>query len=65
MAIERTAELLVSASVSDRPVADPEIVFAHVDKSQPEADAIDQKSFVFSTKLLGVLDVGIAGDGSD
>ena len=42
-----------------------EIVFAHVDKTRPEAAAIDQKNFVFNMKLLGVMEVGQAGDGSE
>ena len=54
-----------TATIGDRLVADAEIVFAHVDKARPEATAIDQKNFVFSMRLLGVMDVGQAGDGSD
>jgi len=53
-----------TATVGDRLVAEAEIVFAHVDKTRPEAAAIDQKNFVFSMRLLGVMDVGKAGDGS-
>ena len=33
-------------------------------ETRPEAAAIDQKNFVFSMRLLGVMDVGKAGDGS-
>jgi len=52
------------AHVGDRLVAEAEIVFAHVDQDGFGSGAIDQKSFVFSMNLLGVLDVGRAGDGS-
>ena len=52
------------ATVGYRLVVEAEIVFAHVDKTRPEAAAIDQKNFVFSMRLLGVMDVGKAGDGS-
>lgn len=44
----------VQAKVADRLVADGEIFFAHVD----DAQGIDQKNFVFSMRLLGVMDVG-------
>jgi 3-hydroxyacyl-[acyl-carrier-protein] dehydratase len=50
--------------VGDRRVADAEIVFVHLDKSSPELNAVDQKNFVFSMNLLGILEVGKAGDGS-
>ncbi|MEO1994315.1 MAG: 3-hydroxyacyl-ACP dehydratase FabZ family protein [Planctomycetaceae bacterium] len=53
-----------TAHVGDRLVADAEIVFVHLDKSSPELNAVDQKNFVFSMNLLGILDVGKAGDGS-
>ena len=39
-------------------------MFAHLDKADPTAQAIDQKNFVFSTGLLSILDIGRAGDGS-
>ena len=52
------------AHVGDRLVADGEIVFVHLDQSDPEFGSIDQKNFVFSMNLLGILDVGRAGDGS-
>ncbi len=42
------------AKVGERLVADGEIFFAHVD----DAQGIDQKNFVFSMRLLGVMDVG-------
>jgi len=54
-----------TAAVGDRKVVEAEIVFAHVDKTRPEAATIDQKNFVFSMRLLGVMDVGKAGDGSN
>lgn len=51
-----------NASVGDRLVADAEIVFAHL--PQGENPRIDQKNFVFTMRLLGVFDVGRAGDGT-
>jgi 3-hydroxyacyl-[acyl-carrier-protein] dehydratase len=53
-----------TAHVGQRLVADAEIVFVHLDKSSPELSAVDQKNFVFSMNLLGILEVGRAGDGS-
>lgn len=53
-----------SAHVGDRLVADGEIVFVHLNPADTELGAIDQKNFVFSMNLLGILDVGKAGDGS-
>ena len=52
-----------TAHVGDRLVTTAEIVFVHLDQSDPELGAIDQKNFVFSMNLLGILDVGKAGDG--
>lgn len=52
------------ARVGDRLVAEAEIVFVHLDKNNPELGAVDQKNFVFSMNLLGILDVGRAGDGA-
>jgi len=53
------------AHVGERLVAEAEIVFAHLKQSEGDpAAAIDQKNFVFSMGLLGILDVGRAGDGS-
>jgi 3-hydroxyacyl-[acyl-carrier-protein] dehydratase len=49
------------AKVGDRLVAEGEIFFAHVDDAA--AGTIDQKNFVFSMRLLGVMDVGKAGHG--
>lgn len=46
------------AKVGDRLVAEGEIFFAHVDDAA--SGAIDQKNFVFSMRLLGVMDVGKA-----
>lgn len=51
------------ARIGERLVADGEIFFAHVDDALASS-TIDQKNFVFSMRLLGVLDVGKAGDGS-
>ncbi len=53
------------AHVGQRLVADAEIIFAHLDRHDSQLGAIDQKNFVFSMNLLGVLDVGRAGDGSN
>jgi 3-hydroxyacyl-[acyl-carrier-protein] dehydratase len=54
-----------TAHVGDRLVADAEIVFAHLERGEgADAIPIDQKNFVFSMGLLGILDVGRAGDGS-
>ena len=52
------------AHVQDRLVAEAEIVFVHLDQKDSPSGAIDQKNFVFSMNLLGVLDVGRAGNGS-
>jgi 3-hydroxyacyl-[acyl-carrier-protein] dehydratase len=53
----------VQAHVGDRLVAEGEIVFAHVDENAAGEAKIDQKNFVFSMRLLGVMDVGKAGEG--
>ena len=44
------------AKIGERLVAEGEIFFAHVDDAA--AGTIDQKNFVFSMRLLGVMDVG-------
>jgi 3-hydroxyacyl-[acyl-carrier-protein] dehydratase len=49
------------AHIGPRLIAEGEIVFAHLPQS--ETRTIDQKNFVFTTRLLGVLEVGKAGDG--
>ena len=72
-----TAELLearpeggmtrVTAHCGERLVAEAEIVFVHVDQSA-SADipaGVDQKNFVFEMGLMGILDVGKAGNGAD
>lgn len=51
-----------TAKVGDRLVAEAEIMFGYV--PQEGASVIDQQSFVFTMRLLGVFDVGRAGDGS-
>jgi 3-hydroxyacyl-[acyl-carrier-protein] dehydratase len=51
------------AHVGSRLVADGEIVFAHLDEKTKAATGVDQKNFVFSMRLLGVMQVGRAGDG--
>jgi len=53
-----------TAHVGDRLVAEAEIVFVHMDPADPSLGAIDQKNFVFSMNLMGILDVGKVGDGS-
>jgi len=53
-----------TAYVGDRLVAEAEIVFVHLDQSDPAMGAVDQKNSVFSMNLLGILDVGKAGDGT-
>ena len=53
------------ARVGDRLVAEAEIMFVHLDQNDPELGQVDQKNFVFSMGLLGILDVGRAGDGTD
>lgn len=52
------------AKVDNRLVADADIVFYHLDQTDPSVADLDQHNFVFSMNLLGVLDVGRAGDGS-
>jgi 3-hydroxyacyl-[acyl-carrier-protein] dehydratase len=51
------------AHVGDRLVAEAEIMFAHLNQSDPQYATFDQKNFVFSMNLLSVLDVGKAGTG--
>ena len=46
------------ARVGERLVAEAEIMFAHLDPSDPALGAVDQKNFVFNSGLMGVLDVG-------
>ncbi|MCA9113697.1 MAG: beta-hydroxyacyl-ACP dehydratase [Planctomycetaceae bacterium] len=53
----------VKAHIGERLVAEAEILFAHLDQTDPEFGAIDQKDFVFSSSLMSVMDVGLAGDG--
>ena len=48
----------VTARVDDRIVANGEIMFAHLDQSDPQFGNIDQKNFVFNSGLMGVFDVG-------
>ena len=51
----------VVASVGERLVAEAEIVFVRLDDKDPELGGIDQKNFVFSMNLMGVMEVGRAG----
>ena len=53
-----------TAHIGERLVAEADIVFAHLDKTDPVFGAIGQKDFVFSMNLLSVMDVGRAGDGT-
>lgn len=52
-----------TATVGERLVAEAEIVFVHMDPSDPSVGGIDQKNFVFSMNLLGILEVGKADEG--
>jgi len=61
---EEGGSVKCTAKVGERLVADAEIVFVHLDQNDPNLGAIDQKNFVFSMNLLGILDVGRAGNGS-
>jgi 3-hydroxyacyl-[acyl-carrier-protein] dehydratase len=54
-----------TAHVGERLVAEAEIMFAHLDRSNPDLGGIDQKNFVFSMNLMSVMDVGRAGDGTE
>jgi 3-hydroxyacyl-[acyl-carrier-protein] dehydratase len=53
----------VTAKVGDRLVADAEIVFVHLNSSDPQLSRINQKNFVFRMNLLDILTVGKAGSG--
>jgi len=50
----------VIARVGDNVVAEAEIMFAHLDQSDPQFGKIDQKNFVFNSGLMGVFEVGKA-----
>jgi 3-hydroxyacyl-[acyl-carrier-protein] dehydratase len=50
----------VTARVGDKTVAEAEIMFAHIDQSDPQFGRIDQKNFVFNSGLMGVFEVGKA-----
>ena len=51
---------LCTAHVGERLVAEAEIIFAHLPQGSVDGGP-DQKSFVFTMRLLGVMDVGRAG----
>jgi len=51
-----------TAHVGDRLVAEAEIMFVHLDPKDSPTGEIDQKNFVFSMGLMGILDVGKAGE---
>lgn len=53
----------VQAHVGERLVANGEIVFAHVSDNPVGGTKIDQKQF-FSMNLLGIMEVGKAGNGT-
>ncbi len=53
-----------TSCIGDRPQAEAEIVFAHLDDSRRAKNLFEPKNFVFTIKLLGVFDVGRAADGS-
>ncbi|MBQ17006.1 MAG: beta-hydroxyacyl-ACP dehydratase [Planctomycetaceae bacterium] len=55
----------VTATVGDRLVAEADIVFVHLDEKDSQLGAIDQKNFVFSMNLMGVMEVGRAGTGDE
>jgi 3-hydroxyacyl-[acyl-carrier-protein] dehydratase len=61
---EEGGSVEVTAKVGDRLVADGEIMFVHLDQKDATFGSIDQKNFVFSMNLLGILEVGKAGDGT-
>ena len=61
---EEGGSVEVTAHVGDRLVADAEIIFVHLDQKDPTFGSINQKNFVFSMNLLGILEVGRAGDGT-
>jgi 3-hydroxyacyl-[acyl-carrier-protein] dehydratase len=48
----------VTARVGETVVAEAEIMFAHIDQSDPQFGRIDQKNFVFNSGLMGVFEVG-------
>ncbi|MCA9035545.1 MAG: beta-hydroxyacyl-ACP dehydratase [Planctomycetaceae bacterium] len=50
----------VTATVSDRLIAEGEIVFVHLSSDDPQLSRIDQKNFVFRMNLLDILTVGKA-----
>lgn len=52
------------ARVGDRIVAEAEIVYAHLDDGARGKTLFEPKNFVFTMRLLGVFDVGKAGDGA-
>jgi 3-hydroxyacyl-[acyl-carrier-protein] dehydratase len=54
-----------TAHVGERLVAEAEIVFIHLDPADQSLGVIDQKNFVFSMNLLGILDVGKVGESMD
>lgn len=47
-----------TAHVGERLLAEAEIMFIHFDRGDPRLGTIDQKNFVFSTNLLGLLNIG-------
>jgi len=60
---EEGGSVTVTATVSERLVAEAEIVFVHLNSDDPQLSRIDQKNFVFRMNLLDILTVGKAGAG--
>ncbi len=54
-----------TAHIGDRLVTEADIVFIHLDQKDSDLGKIDQTNFVFSMNLMGVMDVGSAGNGSE
>jgi len=61
---EAGGQVECTAHVGDRLVAEADLMFFHLDQTEADVPAMDQKNFVFSMNLLSVMDVGRAGDGS-
>jgi 3-hydroxyacyl-[acyl-carrier-protein] dehydratase len=61
---ESGAMVSATSHLGDRLQAEAEIVFAHLDDTGRARTLFEPKNFVFTMKLLGVFDVGRAGDGS-
>lgn len=51
----------VTATVDGETVAEAEIMFAYLDKSDPAYGGVDQKNFVFESALMGAFEAGRGG----